>query len=151
MAVQVIPVRVGDVEVLATTVTVAGTEPTAGRAGKLAEHAGEAFSRAQDVIVGMAVTTAEIVGKTAARAARPDRVEVEFGIGFTAKGNIVVGGVSGEATLTVRLSYDAHRPVTEQPEAQAAVPGTGPLTTPDAAPEPSAVPEPGVTGEAAAG
>jgi hypothetical protein len=105
-----IAIRVGDVEVLVETVLVAGTEPTAGRVGKAVEQAGEAFDRAQDVIVGVAVSTAEMIGKAAARAARPDRVEVEFGLKFSATGNVIMGGVTGEAALRVLLSYDA-RPV----------------------------------------
>jgi hypothetical protein len=108
VAVSVIPVRVGDVDVLATTVVVAGSEPTAS-VSQLAGRAGELFARAEDAIVGVAVSTAQVIGKAAARAARPDRVEVEFGLSFTAKGGIVIGGVSGEASLKVTLSYDAHR------------------------------------------
>lgn len=109
MAVQVIPVRVGDVDLLATAVVVSGSEPTAGRVGQLAEQASETFAKAQDAIVGMAVSTAQVIGKAAARAARPDKMEIEFGLSFTAKGGIIIGGVSGEASLRVLLSYDAHR------------------------------------------
>lgn len=110
VASRVIAVRVGDVEVLAETVPVAGTEPTAGRAGKAVEHASEAFDRAQDVIVGVAMSTAAMIGKAAAQAARPDRVEIEFGLKFSATGNVIIGGVTSEATLRVLLSYDGKSP-----------------------------------------
>jgi hypothetical protein len=120
-----IPVRVGDVEVLVEAVPVAGTEPTAGRVGRVAEQAGEAFGRAQDVIVGVAVSTAEMIGRAAARAARPDRVEVEFGLRFSATGSVIMGGVTGEATLRVLLSYDARRAGPE-----AASPPTGAAAVP---------------------
>jgi hypothetical protein len=34
---------------------------------------------------------------------------VEFGLKFSAKGNVVVAGATGEATLKVTLTYDAFK------------------------------------------
>jgi hypothetical protein len=91
------------------TLGVAGSEPTAGRRTQQAlEHAGAAFCRAQDVIVQVAKSTAEVIEQAAARAARPDHVEIEFGLGFSVTGGVImVAGATGEATLRVLLSYDA--------------------------------------------
>jgi Trypsin-co-occurring domain 1 len=109
---RVISVQVGDTEVLVQTVPVAGTEPTAGRAQQALERAGEAFCRAQEVIVEVAKSTAEVIEKAAARAARPDHVEIEFGLSFSVSGGVImVAGAAGEATLRVLLSYDARQPV----------------------------------------
>jgi NTP-dependent ternary system trypsin peptidase co-occuring protein len=106
-----IPVTVGNTEVLVETVAVAppvGTEPTAGRAQRTLESAAEAFDHAQQVIVNVATSTAEMIEKAAARAARPDHVEIEFGLSFSATGGIVmVAGATAGATLRVLLSYDA--------------------------------------------
>lgn len=105
-----IPVTVGDTEVLVETVAVApaGTELTAGRVQQRLENVADAFGRAQDVIVNVARSTAEMIEKAAARAARPDHVEIEFGLSFSATGGIVmVAGATAGATLRVLLSYDA--------------------------------------------
>jgi hypothetical protein len=126
-----IAVTVGDTEVLVETVAVApaaGTEPTAGRAQRTLENVAEAFDRAQDVIVNVASSTAEMIGKAAARAARPDHVEIEFGLSFSASGGIVmVAGATAGATLRVLLSYDAKSP------ADPAGSGGGQLAVPDPA------------------
>jgi Trypsin-co-occurring domain 1 len=102
-----IPIRVGDIELLVETVQLAGTEPTVSRAQKAVEHAGEAFMRAQDTIVEVAKSTAEMIEKVAAQAASPDRVEVEFGLRFSATGNIIMAGATAEAALKVTLTYKA--------------------------------------------
>jgi hypothetical protein len=56
-------------------VPVTGTDVR--RTAKAAANALEAFERAQDVIVEVARSTAGMIEKAVARAARPDRVEVE--------------------------------------------------------------------------
>lgn len=105
MASQLIPVRVGEIEIEVEAVPVAGTELTAGRAGKAALSVVEAFGRAQDAIVEVARSTAQVIERAGA-AARPDRVEVEFGLKFSASGGVIMAGVAGEASLKVTLSYD---------------------------------------------
>ncbi len=102
---RLIPVRVGDVEIAVEAVPVTGTEPTAGRAGKAAGNVLEAFARAQDAIVEVARSTAQVIDRAGA-AARPDRVEVEFGLSFSASGGVIMAGVAGEASLKVTLGYD---------------------------------------------
>jgi hypothetical protein len=116
-------VTVGDTEVWVQTVVVAGTEPTAGRTQRALESAAEAFGRAQDVIVDVASSTAGMIEKAAARAARPDHVEIEFGLSFSASGGIVmVAGATAGATLRVLLSYDA-KPPADAAGGQGVVPG----------------------------
>jgi hypothetical protein len=83
----------------------------------------DAFSRAQETIIEVAKSTAEMIDR-AGTAVRPDRVEVEFGLKFTASGGVIMAGVAGEASLTVTLGYDvASRPAVAVPPASA--PGTG--------------------------
>jgi len=113
---RLIPVQVGDVLIEVEAVPVAGTEPTAGRAAKAAESVLEAFDRAQDAIVAVAKSTAQVIEKAGA-AARPDRVEVEFGLKLSASGGVIMAGVAGEATLKVTLGYDvAARPAASADE-----------------------------------
>ena len=102
MSGRLIPVRIGDVELLVETVPVAGSEPTSSldEAGR---RVVEAFERAQAAIVEMGSSVAETVRRLARRAARPDRVEVEFGLKFTAQGKVIVAGASAEAALRVLL------------------------------------------------
>ena len=71
-----ITVQVGDIEVLAQTVVVPGTEPTSA----VTDRVLEAFDRAQEVIVEVARSTAAVIEKAAARAARPDHMEIEFSL-----------------------------------------------------------------------
>jgi Trypsin-co-occurring domain 1 len=108
---RLIPVRVGGIEIEVEAVPVAGTEPTSGRVSKAADNVADAFGRAQDTIIEVARSTAVMIERAGA-AARPDRVEVEFGLKFSVSGGVIMAGVAGEATLKVTLGYDvAARPV----------------------------------------
>jgi Trypsin-co-occurring domain 1 len=104
----VVPLRVGGVEVLVEATVVAGSEPTS-RADRAGERLADAFERAHDLIIEMAADTVRLVREATERAARPQRIEVEFGLKFSAQGNVIVAGASGEATLVVRLGYDTSR------------------------------------------
>jgi hypothetical protein len=110
---RLIPVRVGAVEIEVEAVPVAGTEPTSGRLSRAADGVADAFGRAQDAIVEVARSTAAVIDRAGA-AARPDHVEVEFGLKFSASGGVIMAGVAGEASLKVTLSYNvAGRPAAE--------------------------------------
>jgi hypothetical protein len=102
-----IPVVVGDTEILveAVPVRLPGDEPTAGGVGGLTERARDAFTQAQSTIVEIATSTATALGQ-AGRAVRPDAMEIEFGINFSAKGDIIVAGAGGSVSLKVKLTYD---------------------------------------------
>lgn len=110
---RAIPVRVGEVELLVETTQLAGSEPTS-RVDAAVDRVGEAFVRAQDAIVEIATSTVETIRKTSARAARPDQLEVEFGLKLSAKGDVIVAGAAGEATLRVKIVYE--RDLGEEPE-----------------------------------
>jgi hypothetical protein len=117
-----IPVQVGDIQIQVEAVQVSGTEQTSGRTARAAENVVEAFSRAQDTIVEVAKSTARVIERAGA-AARPDRVEVEFGLSFSASGGVIMAGVAGAATLKVTLGYDigarpAAAPLPEPPAEQ---------------------------------
>ena len=127
---RLIPVRVGDIEIEVEAVPVAGTEATSGRAAKAAGSVLEAFGRAQDAIIEVARSTAQMIERAGA-AARPDRVDVEFGLKFSASGGVIMAGVAGEASLKVTLGYDvAARPVAAPLET--AAPIAGPVPEPSA-------------------
>jgi hypothetical protein len=130
VASQLIQVQVGDIEIAVEAVTVAGSQPTASPA-KAAEKVRDAFARAQETIVQIAQSTAQMIDR-AGTTARPDRVDVEFGLKFSASGGVIMAGVAGEASLKVTLTYDV-----------AAKPATGPLAAPAAgetAPEAAGLP-----------
>jgi len=114
---RLIPVRVGDIEIEVEAVPVAGTEATSGKAERATENVLGAFGRAQDAIIEVAKSTAEMIEK-AGSAARPDRVEVEFGLKFSVSGGVIMAGVAGEASLKVTLGYDiTGRPAAGPPAA----------------------------------
>lgn len=104
MAGRVVPIRIGDIELLLETTPVAGSEQTSGL-DTARDKVIDAYERAQRAIVELAASTADTIGQLAARAARPEKLEVEFGLKFSAQGNVIVAGASGDATLVVRLSY----------------------------------------------
>lgn len=106
--VKTVPVRLGDVEVLVETSPVAGPEPTSATSDA-AERVLDVFVSARDTIVELAGSMSDVIAQTATRGVRPDQLEVEFGLKVSAKGNIIVAGASGEATLRVKLTYDAAR------------------------------------------
>jgi hypothetical protein len=131
---RLIPVRVGDIEIEVEAVPVAGTEATSGRTARAAGSVLEAFGRAQDAIIEVAKSTAQMIDKTGA-VARPDRVDVEFGLKFSASGGVIMAGVAGEASLKVTLGYD----VSARP---AAVPAAAAVTA-QASQGPTSGPSPG--------
>ena len=92
----------------------------------------EAFGRAQDAILEVAKSTAGMIEK--AGAARPDRVDVEFGLKFSASGGVIMAVVAGEASLKVTLGYDiTARPAAVPPTAAPAARGwEEPLAEPSA-------------------
>jgi hypothetical protein len=123
---RLIPVRVGDIEIEVEAVPVAGTEATSGRAARAAGSVVEAFGRAQDAIIEVAKSTADMIDKAGA-AARPDRVEVEFGLKFSASGGVIMAGIAGEASLKVTLGYDINaRPAAGPPALAAGASGDPP-------------------------
>lgn len=108
MASRLLPLRVGDVDLLVETVSVAGSEPTS-RLRNASGRVVDAFDHARDAIVEIATATGEAVGRMTHAATRPEQVEVEFGLKFSTQGTVVVAGASGEASLVVRLRYPAPR------------------------------------------
>ena len=117
-------VRVGEMDLLVEPSVVAGSQQTA-KPGDVAAWALDAFERAQDAIVQVAVSTAGMIGRTAARSARPDHVAVAFGLKFSAQGDVIVAKASAEASLTVTLTYDA-KPATTPPPTGATASVSGP-------------------------
>ena len=63
---RLIPVRVGDIEIEVETVPMAGTEPTLGR--RAAGNVVEAFGRAQDAIIEVARSTAQMIERAGSSA-----------------------------------------------------------------------------------
>jgi hypothetical protein len=106
MPVTTTAMKIGQVDVLVETATIAGSEHIS-RSSDVASEVTDAYARAQQTILEVAASTADTLGKVSKRAARPSALEVEFGLKFTATGNVIVAGVSGEATLRVKLTYDA--------------------------------------------
>jgi len=105
MAGQVVPMRVGGVELLVETAPVTGTEQLSARLDRAQAAVAEAFDRAQSAIVAVAVSTVDTIGRLGERSAHPDEMTVTFGLKFSAQGHVIVAGASGEATLEVSLTY----------------------------------------------
>jgi hypothetical protein len=108
MVSRMVPMRVGSVELLVETTAIAGTEPTS-RMTDVADRVVEGFEQAQNAIVAMAGSVVTTIRMLEQGARCPDRFEVEFGLKFSATGNVVVASTSGEATLRVLMHYENHR------------------------------------------
>jgi Trypsin-co-occurring domain 1 len=106
MAADVLPIKIGDVDLLVEVTPVAGTEPTS-RAGDAAGRVLVAFDTVREAIVGMAVSTKKVIDQTAERSVKPDHLEVKFGLSISAQGNVIIAGASGSASIDVTLKYDA--------------------------------------------
>lgn len=106
---QTVVVRVGAVEVLVEVAPVAGSQQTSvgGRVDRAVDYVADAFERAQSAVEEIAVSTAGMVGRVARRVGSPESVEVEFGLKVSAKGDVIVAGASGEASLKVKIVYGA--------------------------------------------
>lgn len=109
MAGIAIPMRVGDIEILVETTPIVGSEPTS-RLDDASANVQASFARAQEVIVEMGQRTVDALSRAGRGAASPTTVEVEFGLKFSAKGNVIMAEASGEASLKVKLVYE--RPAT---------------------------------------
>lgn len=105
MSDQLVQMRFGGVEVFVEATREPGTERTS-RSDDMAAKAWDALDRAHEVIVSTAAATGEMLTELAGQAARPDKVEVEFGVGFSVKGNVIVASGSANATLKVKLVYE---------------------------------------------
>lgn len=77
----------------------------------------DAFGTAQEAIIEVARPTSAIIERV--RAARPDRVEVEFGLKFSAADGVIMARVAGEAALNVTLLCEVPaRRAVDSPAAQ---------------------------------
>lgn len=102
----------GGVEVRVETVPVPGSEKTStGVTGKVVD----ALEQAQTVIVAAAQSTLSTMIALGTQAAQPDKLEIEFGVGFGVKGDLIVTGASANASLKVKLTYEPHTPPTTGP------------------------------------
>ena len=107
MSSRIVPMRVGDVELLVETVVVLpGSEPTSGRLDRVGQKAVDGFDHVQAAIEAIATRLAGTLEELGTRAVRPDRVEVTFGLKFTAEGGVLIAGSSVEASLGVMIGYD---------------------------------------------
>ena len=102
---RLIPLHVDGVELLAEVVPVAGSEPTSTKMDKAQEAVADAFDRAQAAIIAVAKSTVGTVRQLGQQAARPDEMQVKFGLKFSAQGNVIVAGAAAEASLEVTLLY----------------------------------------------
>ena len=107
--VATIPIQIDGVDLLLETTVPPGTEQTS-RLDRAQTAVADAFDRAQDAILAVASSTATTINRLGERAISPNEVQVMFGLKFSAQGNVIVAGASGEATLEVTLTY---RPPTE--------------------------------------
>ena len=119
MAGHVAPMLFGDVEVLVETVPVAGLERTSA-IDKATDQVVDVLERARSTVRAVAVSVAGVIEDLAtSRVATPDQVAVELGLGFTAKGNVIVVGGEAAASLKVTLTYTRTPPVPAAPASQA--------------------------------
>jgi hypothetical protein len=101
---ELVHMKVGDIDVLIEAVRPPGTEPTSARDadGKVLD----AFQRANEVVERAAASSWEMVQRLASNATSPTKFEIEFGLGYSVEGKIIVAGASADANLKVTLTYE---------------------------------------------
>jgi len=110
----VIALKAGDFDVLVQASPVPGPSAN-GLAPRVDAPVGkleDAFTQVENTIAAIASSTVQSIRNAAERAARPDHVEVCFGLCFSAGGGVIVAGASGEASLQVTLVYNGDPPKT---------------------------------------
>lgn len=98
----VVAMKVGDVDVLVEATSAPGTEGTSSKTEKAAEKLADAFQSAERTIVAIC----ERVASAYEDAQAPAEVVVEFGLKFSATGDVIVSQASGEASLKVTAKYE---------------------------------------------
>lgn len=112
MAGPTIPLKAGDLDVLVETSPAAAAPPGPGFSPRVAAPVSkleDAFAQAENTIAAIASSTVQAIQNAAEHAARPDRVEVTFGLSFSAEGGVLLAAASGQASLQVTLIYDGER------------------------------------------
>ncbi len=99
---------------------------------KAAGNALEVVGRVQDVIIEVAKSTAQMIDKVGT-AARPDSVDVDLGLKFSASFGVIMAGVAGEASLKITLGYDSTAQPADGPSATMTAGASGELLSEPAA------------------
>lgn len=90
-----------------------GAPPDGALSPRVAAPVGEledTFTKAEGAIAAIASSTVQAIRNAEEHAARPDHVQVCFGLSFSADGGVIVAGASGQASLQVTLIYDTKAP-----------------------------------------
>lgn len=105
MTTRLVPVELDGETVWIEAIVPPGTEPTSSAAEKVLT----AFDAAETVMTDLAVRVVDAMRQMSEKSARPDQIEVEFGLSVSTTGGIIVASGTVEATLKVKLTY-APRP-----------------------------------------
>ncbi|BCJ44609.1 hypothetical protein GCM10010168_14220 [Actinoplanes ianthinogenes] len=111
---MLLPADINGVQILVEVTRSAGTEPTSGRQ-QTAEKVSDLLERSQKVIEAVAQSISATGLHVAQKASQASQIEIQFGLKFSAQGNIILGGVSAEGTLAVKMIF-AQNPVTDPDE-----------------------------------
>jgi hypothetical protein len=103
----VVPLLVGGETILveATQVTFYGTEPTS-HLDRAAGHVRDAFAQARATIVAVGTSAVAVAQELATASRAPDVVEIELGLSFTAKCDVIVAGATAGANLKIKIVYN---------------------------------------------
>lgn len=102
---QLVPMQVGGVDVLVEVRSTPGTEPTS-LVDKALDKVEGAFARAEETIVAMSGRMATAFDALPPGARRPSEITVDFGLAFSASGDVIVSAASAEASLQVSVTFD---------------------------------------------
>ncbi len=91
MASRVTPMRFGEVDLLVETIPLSGTEPTSAWEST-GERVLDVLDRTELAVEQIALSTARMIHNLSSHVRPPDQYEIELGLSFTAKGNVVVVG-----------------------------------------------------------
>ncbi len=98
------PIIIGDDQILVEVLPIPGSQPT-GRLDDAKARIVDAAAQIDHVIGSVVAASVRAVTGAASRVHAPTSFEVEFGLKFSAEGNVIVAGATGEASLKIKLLY----------------------------------------------
>ncbi|MCW3839161.1 CU044_2847 family protein [Micromonospora yasonensis] len=103
MLYKLVPLEIDGATVLVEAEELPGSKPTS--ATSQGARIQGLLDQAELVIEHVARVAIRSSQGLARQAARPSQIEVQFGVKFSAQGNIILARGSGEATLAVKVVY----------------------------------------------
>lgn len=101
-----LPMMVGEEELLVEVRSFeGGSENTSRTLDSARDAIVNGYQRVQSAIIAIGESTRSTINQLANSAAKPEELQIKFGLKFSAQGNVIIAGAAAEANLEVTLKY----------------------------------------------